>query len=257
MLSAADSTRKRGAEAEASSQGPAKAARSGQDPAASQGWVCWKDGDGNAFLAEGPLRIPGSAGKAAESDEEDVTILKVTSVHGVDKKGNPRKRLGKELPRIAAAGTVPMYSASPPVSGAGMGFAVSDASRCTAQIMPSVTSLIFCMNQVDPMASQMGVSPYPYGCNAAVGLTQAAGFAPSAAAYAPGLAGVNPYAAVNPYAGVNPYALTASQYVAPGVVGPARAAAVGMDGRLRASPVQTVSTPRLVSCQIQSAGRLR
>ena len=28
---------------------------------------------------------PGSAGKAAESDEEDVTILKVTSVHGVDR----------------------------------------------------------------------------------------------------------------------------------------------------------------------------
>ena len=105
MLSAADSSRKRGAETEASGQGPAKAARSGQGPAAAApGWVRWKDGDGNAFLVERPLRIQTLnrdllpefdmvlvsmcmrnhvEGNAAESDEEDVTILKVTSVHGV------------------------------------------------------------------------------------------------------------------------------------------------------------------------------
>ena len=89
MLSAADSSRKREAETEASGQRPAKTARSGQGPAAAApGWVRWKDGDGNAFLVERPLRIhdePGSAGNAAESDEEDVTILKVTSAHGVDR----------------------------------------------------------------------------------------------------------------------------------------------------------------------------
>jgi len=93
----------------------------------------------------------------------------------------------------------------------------------------------------------MGVAPYPY---AAVGLTQAACFAPSAAAYAPGLVGVNPYAAFNPYAGVNPYALAASPYAAPGIVGLAPSAAVGVDGRLHASLVQTVSTPRLCAAGI-------
>lgn len=140
-----------------------------------------------------------------------------------------------------------MYSASPLVRGAGVGFAVGDAGRRAARLLPAVTSLTFCMHQVDPVASQVGVAPYPY---AAVGLTQAAGFPPSAAAYAPGLVGVNPYAAVNPYTGVNPYAIAASPYAAPGVVGLAPSAAVGVDGRLYASPVQTVRTPRLCAAGI-------
>lgn len=84
MLSAAESSRKRGTEKAASGQGPLKKAKA----AAFQGWVAWKDGDGNEFLAERPVRIKDKAGSKAqdpESDQEDdVTILKVTSVNGKD-----------------------------------------------------------------------------------------------------------------------------------------------------------------------------
>ena len=84
MLSAAESSRKRGTEKAESGQGPLKKAKA----AASQGWVAWKDGDGNEFLAERPVQIKDEAGseeRDPESDEEDdVTILKVTSVNGED-----------------------------------------------------------------------------------------------------------------------------------------------------------------------------
>jgi hypothetical protein len=75
--------RKRKAGEGAGAPGPAKAAKAG-----AQQWVSWKDLHGNVFLAEKPEQVkenPARAEGNAESDEEDdVMIVKVTSVNGAD-----------------------------------------------------------------------------------------------------------------------------------------------------------------------------
>ena len=73
MLSAAESSRKRGTEKAESGQGPLKKAKA----AASQGWVAWKDGDGNEFLAERPVQIKDEAGSFREEEHSLASHLRL------------------------------------------------------------------------------------------------------------------------------------------------------------------------------------
>ena len=79
MQAADPASRKRRAGESAGERQPAKAAKAAQE------WVSWRDVQGSVFLAEKQVQVehePGRAERGAESDGEDVVIVKVTSVNG-------------------------------------------------------------------------------------------------------------------------------------------------------------------------------